>query len=292
MVIKIDKLHIFLLLSVLVITSFLFAISEKKTIETASTTTSAKLPIIMYHHVTEREDKAGIYTVTKEEFENDLIYIKSKGYTTITVNDLIRYINFESDLPNKSIMITFDDGFESFYSYVFPLLKEYDMRAVLSVIGYTVDKYSLIDDHNLNYSNLTWAQVKVLNDSSLVEIGNHTYNLHDIVTGGRKGMAKITNEDINEYQNILTNDLLRLQNLLLKNIGKKATVIAYPYGEYSEATTEIIKELGFSASFTCESRINTITKGNANCLYNLGRYNRPSGISSEDFFEDIMGLLH
>lgn len=288
MVVKINKLHIFSFFCVLILISFIFALSSEKAVVTTSSETSVKLPVVMYHHITTDDKKAGPYTVTTQEFENDLLYLKSKGYETVTIDDLLNYVNTGGALPQKPIMITFDDGFESFYGYAFPLLKEHNMKAVLSVIGYTVDKYSLIDEHNLDYSNLTWSQLKTVHASGLVEIGNHTYNLHDNEKGSRKGMSQIKGEDNFVYQGVVTNDLLKLQDLLFKNLGKSANVIAYPYGAYNKLTSEIIKDLGFTASFTCEERINTITKFKPECLYNLGRYNRYSGVSSSDFFDKII----
>lgn len=288
MVIKINKLHFFVLSIIAILISFVFAMkSEKPNISTSGALT-IKLPIVMYHHITDNKEKSGNYTVTADEFENDLKYIKDNGYTPITVNDLINFVYDGVPLEKNPIMLTFDDGFESFYVLAYPLLKKYNFKAVLSVIGYTSDKYSLIDDHNINYSNLNWSEIKEMSDSGLVEIQNHTYDLHENKANNRKGMLRLKNETAEEYENIIATDLLKLQHLIRTKTGKESKAIAYPFGAYTKLTSMIIRKLGFKCSLTCEERINTVKYGDIDSLYELGRYNRKSGITSEDFFGKII----
>lgn len=287
MVIKLNKLHIFITALFAITLSFTFAmISEKRSVQVSSSP-SAEVPIIMYHHITKNIQKSGKYTVTTDEFENDLKYLTSKGYTSVTVKDLTDFVYSGSSLPQKPIMITFDDGFESFYTLAYPLLKKYNFKAVLSIIGFESDKYSAINDHNINYSNLNWSEIKEMSDSGVVEIQNHTYNLHENQSDGRKGMLPLKNENEQEYINLLTNDLLKLQFLISDKLGTQADAIAYPFGAYTDATKEIIRNLGFRCSFTCEERVNVIKQNDAESLFELGRYNRKSGISSEKFFKKI-----
>lgn len=94
-----------------------------------------KLPIIMYHNISPNAGRQGKYTVSVKEFEGDLKYIKERGFTPILTQQLIDYAKQGKSLPKKPLMITFDDGFESFYAYAFPLLQKYDMCAVMAVVG-------------------------------------------------------------------------------------------------------------------------------------------------------------
>ena len=183
-------------------------------------------------------------------------------------------------------MITFDDGHESFYEYIYPILKQYDLKAVLSVVGSFTDTFTENEDHNINYSYLTWKQINELSDSGYVEIGNHTYDLHSI-DKGRKGCSKNPGEDIEQYKNFLTKDVMKLQEKILNYTGNNLKIFTYPFGRYTKETKQIIKDLGFSVIFSCEERVNIIDKNNSEFLYNLGRFNRPNGISSEQFFQKI-----
>lgn len=243
------------------------------------------LPVIMYHHITTDKNKSGKYTVLQSEFEADLEFIKSSGYKTITPLQLSDMLEQGKKPEDKVIMITFDDGFESFYKLSFPLLRRYNMKAVLSVIGIQSEKYSETDDHNINYSNLNWNTISVISESGNVEIGNHTFDMHYNQAAKRKGMDKMRNESDEKYKRIIFTDINKMQNLLKEKSGVDCRTIAYPYGIYNSLTTEIIKDMNFVCSLTCEEKINFIS--DTDDLYNLGRYNRPSGISSEDFFDDI-----
>lgn len=288
LVIRFSKFEAVIICFILISVAFFFALgNEKKTSTVSAQPESIKLPIIMYHHITTDKSKAGKYTVLVSEFEKDLEYIEQNGYTTVTVSDLISFVNGEVSLPEKSIMITFDDGFESFYSLAYPLLKEKNMKSVVSVIGKITEKYSEHEDHNINYSNLNFNQISELSSGGFVEIQNHSYDMHLSIQGQRKGISKLENETFEEYKKNLTNDLLTVQKILKHNCTITPQCVTYPYGAYSEETLPIIKKLGFKSTMLCEERINTIVPDDENSLYNLGRYNRPSGISTQEFFNKI-----
>lgn len=240
------------------------------------------IPILMYHNISPKARLKGAYCVSVNEFENDLKYIVDNGYTTVSMKQLIDYSNGMGDLPEKPIVITFDDGQESFYTYAFPLLKKYGCCAVMSIVGSYTDFYTSIDDHNVDYSYLTWQEVKELYDSGIVEIGNHTYNMHEI-NNLRKGCGIKKGEDPLEYCNELNEDIGKLQSRIKDFTGETPTIFAYPYGYISKETPDIIKEMGFSAVLTCSEKVNYTTK--QDWIYNLGRYNRASGISTQTFFK-------
>lgn len=247
------------------------------------------LPIIMYHQLT-THNNVGRYILSIEQLESDLVYIMENGYETVTVKDLIKFVSGEGNLPEKPIMLTFDDGYETGYTMLYPLLKKYNMCAVVSVIGSLTDMYSEIDDHNDFYSYLTWDEVKFLSSTDEIEIQNHSYDMHYSQSGKRKGIGKLKNESFDDYYNALYDDVGKMQLLLMKKASCKATAMAYPFGNYSKETTEICKKLGFKCTFTCEEKVNKIVPYDTSSLYNLGRYNRASGKSSSEFFESILAV--
>lgn len=288
MIIKLDKFISFVFICTLIGISFIFAMKYEDKDNAVSAEASVRVPVIMYHHVTEDESKASSYTVTTAELENDMKYITSCGYTAVSVSELIDYVNCGSPLPEKSIVITFDDGFESYQALALPILARYNIKSSVYIIGSATDLYSRVSDHNISYSNLNWQAVEELQRSPLCEVGSHTYDLHHNEKGERKGMSKLGGESLSKYEKALNADLLKLQNLFKDKNLKVPTAIAYPYGAYNKHTEDIVKKAGFKVSFTCEERINRLTAGNPDCLYNLGRYNRESGISSEEFYKDIL----
>ena len=246
-----------------------------------------KLPIIMYHHLIKNNSRLSDFTIRPEQFEKDMIYLKEKGYETINTKQLLGYFYNNEPLPEKPIMITFDDGHESFYEYAYPILKKYDLKAVLSVVGSFTDTYSENEDHNINYSYSTWKQINEMSDSGYVEIGNHTYDLHK-TDKGRKGCSKKSGEDLESYRKFLTKDVSKLQEQIINYTGYNPGIFTYPFGSFNKDTKQIIKDLGFSIIFTCSGVVNEIDKNNPDILYNLGRFNRPNGKSSEDFFKKIL----
>lgn len=249
--------------------------------------TKKALPVIMYHHISEKDNLLNKYTISPTELENDLIYLRDNGYTTISIQDLLNYMYDDGMLPDKPILLTFDDGHESFYHYAFPLLKKYDAKAIVSVVGSFTDTYSKNKDHNIDYSYLTWKQIHEMANTKYVEIGNHTYDMHS-TENGRKGCDINSGEDLESYKKILVEDVMRVENNILNYTGYKSSVFAYPYGIFSNETKEIIKELGFEVILTCGEVVNYIDKEDDSYLTNLGRFNRASGINTYEFFSKIL----
>lgn len=283
---KVIKLHykmclITLVLSIICVFSLIFINNFSK----AQTENSVTVPIVMYHSVL--KSRSGDYIVHPETIENDLKYIKSKGYTTITITDLINYVYNDEELPEKSIIITFDDGCYNNLSYVVPLLHKYNMKAVISIVGQYTDTFSKSDEANANYGYLRWKDINELITDGCIEFQNHTYNLHSI-KNGRKGCRKLRSESLEAYTNLLTSDINKLQNEFQENCnGYTPNTFTYPYGAISKDSIPIIKSLGFKASLSCNSGINYITK-DPECLYLLKRNNRVSGISTEKFFSKLL----
>lgn len=288
MVIKIKKVTVIIFLCCLCCIFLVSMFSKNEATAIVSIKKDLRLPIVMYHQISSNKNNLGKYVLSVEQFENDLKYIKEKGYTCITVEELIDYVEGKTTLGEKVIMLTFDDGYESAYTKVYPLLKKYNMKAVISVVGYLADLYTEINDHNDYYSYLNWEEIEFLSETPEIEIQNHSYDMHYCEKGKRKGMGKLKGESYEAYSAALNEDVGKMQMLIMKKGGCIATAMAYPFGEYNKDTLEICKKLGFKSTFTCEERVNTITRFNTGSLYNLGRYNRPSGISSEKFFIDLL----
>ena len=277
-VIHLSKILLFLTLLVTLLTvgiSIVIATSEDY----------IEVPIIMYHSILKDSSRSNKYTVTPAVLEEDLKYIKDKGYTTVTIADLISYVYDDSPLPEKPIVLTFDDGHYNNYGYLFPLLEKYDMKAVISIVGSYTDKFTETDEANLNYSYLRWKDIKELMDTGRIKFQNHTYTSHSN-TGKRIGTKKIKGETDEHYKSILKDDILKLQQEFEENTNYTPKCFTYPFGGISNASLDIIKELGFKASLSCEQGINKLTK-NPNSLYLLKRYNRPSYISTYNFFQKI-----
>lgn len=244
----------------------------------------ANVPILMYHAICESPSKAGKFVITKDAFEDDLKYLKGAGYNTISFSELIDFVENNVPLPENPVMLTFDDGYYNNYCYAYPLLKEYNAKAVISIIGKYTDLYSETPEENPNYSHITWEQAREMCDSGLVEIQNHSYNSHT-TDKGRNGTKKKSGESIAAYTEYIYSDIGKLQEEINRNLGYTPTVFAYPFGSVSEASYDILKGMGFKATLSCAEKINEIHTGDSDDLYMLGRFLRTNKRSAENILK-------
>lgn len=249
----------------------------------ATTENTVRLPIIMYHHICEDPAYLNEYTITAEQFESDLVYLRDNGYSAVSASQVFDFEN-GGTLPDKPVMITFDDGFESFYKYAVPLLAKYNMNAVCAIVGKCADTYSKLDDHNVLYSYMTWEEIAEIADTGLAEIANHTYDMHSL--GARRGCGKISGETNDHYASVFSSDLDENESRFAEHLGFCPKIFAYPFGIMSRESEKMLTERGYEMIFTCEGRVNCLDRTEGE-LTRLGRYNRPNGISSEKFFEQI-----
>lgn len=252
----------------------------------ASAAASVDLPIIMYHSILKDPALTGTYVLPPDQLEADLKYIKQAGYTPVLMKDIIHYVNDDDAfLPEKPILITFDDGYYNNYVYVYPLMKQYNMKCVISIVGKYTDELKPGEHQSANYSHCSWEQLREMSDSGLVEVQNHTYNMHTI-TAARSGARKCSGETAEQYRETLQGDVGKLQELIASHVGAAPTTFTYPFGKYSDESEPILKEMGFQATLSVAPGINQITKGGSLSL--LKRYNREPGKASAEFFKDIL----
>lgn len=258
---------IFLIIFFLLAIDITMNLTIRYTISTFQQDTQC-IPIVMYHQV--KNSNLGKDVISPFEFEEDLKYLSTHGYTTITMTDLIDYVYEGKELPPKPIILTFDDGYLSTYRFVFPLLKQYNMKIVLSIIGKSIDDFTRVSDININYSHMTWDQVKEMQESGYAEIQNHSYNLHK-VSNGRYGCCQKTSETITQYKTLLSDDIMKLQDEIESYIGIAPNTFTYPYGRYCNNTDVILKELGFKCSLSVTYGVNLINENSKDDLFGLKR---------------------
>jgi len=245
------------------------------------------VPILMYHEV--KPTEAGKDVILPYEFESDLKYLQSNGYVSVKMADLIAYVYDGTPLPEKTVVLSFDDGYLNNYVYVFPLLKKYHMKIVLSIIGKNTDDFTNIPDNNINYSHVTWTQINEMLDSGCVELQNHTYNMHKI-NRFRFGCGKKHGESQEHYAQALTDDIGRLQDEIRLFTGYTPNTFTYPYGQISSDSLPVIKSLGFKASLSCTYGVNLISR-DPSALFGLRRICRSHGVSAKKSIDDAMKTL-
>ena len=229
-----------------------------------ATGTNAKkvfgVPALMYHEfLTSQDVDSGVsfdeYAVWKDDFEKDLIWLRDNGYTTVTSKQLISYINGEATPPKKAVLLTIDDGKYGVYKNAYPLLKKYNMKAVLSVIGAIIDEATA--DPETRYDPTapycTWSEIKEMSDSGCVEIISHTYGFHAFSHDGRTGANCADEETAEHFFQYAIADYLKMQTVFKKNVGTELNVMAYPYSKRSSVSDEAWFKCGYKLLYSGNS---------------------------------------
>ena len=240
------------------------------------------LPILMYHSISETQK--GIYFVTPAELRNDLRALKARGYRSVTVAEVSAYLKGRGDLPEKPVLITFDDGHYNNLYYALDILREEGFTAVLHVIGCFTEYSSTHEKDHVEYSHLTWDEIGELSRSGVFEIGSHTYKMHAYKP--RFGIKREKTESSDDYEKALTEDLKRLERALIEKSGVIPVSFAYPFGAYDEESEKIVRALGYDVIFTCYERINRLRKGDSRKASRLWRINRNGTLSTARFLTD------
>lgn len=217
------------------------------------------VPIICYHDV--GEGAKNEYTVSKETLRSHLSYLKTNGYNPISLQQYIAFTKDGAPLPDKPVMLTFDDGYVSFYKEVFPLLKEYNYPAMLAIVGSWME-YSPPDIGKL----VSWQQLREMESSGLVSIASHSFQSHHFTAmnaQGDRGQSLSTRiysngryEDAEDFKQRVTDDLKMSQQQFEKELGHKVAALVWPYGEYNLLDIDIARNEGFEAMFTLGDAMN------------------------------------
>lgn len=241
-----------------------------------------RLPVVMYHDISRDPAQWGPYVVSEAEFEADLRWLRAHGYETVSVQNLLDWENGDFVMPEKPCMITLDDGAYSTLAYAEPLLKQYGFCGVSAVIGSVCEKFSKNGETDPELSNLSWEAARELAERGTIEVICHTWDMHH--QSPRMGCSRLEGESETAYRYALTGDLSRFLTACEEHGVALTPAIAYPYGAFSRATLDATRDFGFMVAFTCDERVNLLTR-NEDELLRIGRFNRPHGVSGEKKFQ-------
>lgn len=241
------------------------------------------VPIIMYHAVLPDASKKGDYVITPSQLDSDISYLKANGYQAVTLDSLIGYCDGFSDLPERPVVITFDDGQLNNLVYALPILEKHDFCAAFSIVGRYTEAACEDALPDPSYSYMDFEDLTKLLKSGRAEIVNHSYNMHSLTE--RRGALQQADESYREYRRAMLNDLSYNQRLFKQELGIEPVVYAYPYGLVCPAAGTALKMLGFKAALGCQEKPNHLTRGDSSPLEELNRYNRPANITTEEFMK-------
>lgn len=255
-------------------------------------TFTAQVPILMYHHIVEEDDGSG--NVTAEQFREHMEALQEAGYTTISFQELKDYVYSGASLPEKPVMITFDDGYASNYELAYPVLKELNMKATIFVIGVSVGKDTYKDTDYEMTPHFSYEQAAEMVDSGLISVQSHTYDMHQwapFESGDqiRETIMPLEGESEEDYVAALTEDFNTSRTLLEEATGETVDVLAYPTGAYSTLTAAVLRELGVQVTLSTNRGVNTVVQGLPQTLYGMLRIGVGGDMTTEAVLEAVAG---
>lgn len=201
-----------------------------------------------------------------EQFRTQMEYLSNEGYHTLTLYEVKDFLLKGQKIPEKSVLITFDDCYQSVLEYAYPILKTYGLKASAFVVGGWLNKESHIFQANLSVC-LTSTDLMLMKD--VFEYANHSYHLH--TRENQQLTALITSKEDIIIQDIQTCSTLEILD--------HPDVFAYPFGIYQPDTLEILKKSGISLAFTTNPGFNDQDTN----LLELHRTLIPTNMNLHDF---------
>lgn len=241
---------------------------------------------LMYHGVL--KSRQGEYIVSPARLEEDIVNFKNAGYNFVLPCQVAAYARGAGSLPRKPLILTFDDGHYNNAFYALPLLQKHGACAVINVIGaFSAFSASSGDSDNPNYSHLTWDNINHLLSSGIIELGNHTYNMHKY--SPRFGVGRLCGESDGEYYSALYKDFSRLHQTIREKCGYDMTTFAFPFGKYTEIAEQVLKKLGYTLTFTCNEGVTKVTSGSPSSCFYVRRINMDGRADSSALLQKAEG---
>jgi biofilm PGA synthesis lipoprotein PgaB len=248
-------------------------------------------------------ENSEIDDVTADNLINYFSWLNVNGYNVISVQDILTAKKTGQALPEKSIVLTFDDGYKSFYTYVMPLLKAFNYPATLAIVGSWLE---VPENGTVLYADklvprskfLSIKELQEVSGSKLVEIASHTYDLHHGILGNNEGnmMPALTTFEYNKntlqyesdahYLNRIKSDLVKNNAWIKKHTGISPRVVVWPYGRYNQVAQSMAKALGMDMALTLDG----VENSEAQTLDSVGRIYLIDNPEIDDFVANLRDL--
>ncbi len=198
---------------------------------------AVSVPVLVYHVLNPRVPSS--MTITPERFESQIKWLKDNGYTVIPLKQLVSYLQGKSSvLPAKPIVITADDGWESDYTYMYPIARKYHVPITLFIYPGTISQ---------GKNALTWEQLKELSKTGLFDIQDHTFT-HPNFKQDKKHMSQ------SAYDKFVHRELVNSKKVLEDKLGTKIDYLAWPFGIYNNYLEQQAAKAGYTMAFTIDYR--------------------------------------
>lgn len=197
------------------------------------------IPVLCYHQFSPGAAARNQLAVSAQGFEQQLAYLASNGFRVIPLTELETIVSRKLPMPDKTVVLTIDDGYRSIYTIAYPLLKKYNFPA--TVFLYT--------DFVGGSAALSWQQLKEMQDSGLVDIQSHTKTHASLAMSPEDATQAV-------YQARVRSEISDAERTLERHLGSKPRYLSYPYGDHSEYAVSTLKQSGYTLAMTVQRGAN------------------------------------
>lgn len=189
------------------------------------------VPVLSYHSFS--ETKGDKMTVPVNSFYEQMQYLKDNGYRVITMDQLFGFLDFKGQIPKKSVVITIDDGWRSFYDLGYPILK---------IFGYPATFFIYTDLITGSRKTVSWDLLREMANNG-IDMQSHTRTHRNLAATGEK-------ESFKEYYEAIDRELSDSARIIREKLNKDVKYLAYPYGSTNHIVIALLKKHGYSGAFT------------------------------------------
>lgn len=284
---KKTQMIVLLMLALLLVTGGLYTLHQQQN--------AYPLPILMYHHFAETAELDTV--VTADRFREHMNALQEAGFTAVTLQQMVDYVGQGAALPEKPVLITFDDGYTSNLTIAAPILEELGMCATVFVIG--INEGEEVYPHSgepLYLPRFSYEEAAPWVKKGVLDLQCHTFDMHQLADygfSGRDGMLPLSGESEAAYRQALAADLNRFRQRRDEQISTPLIALAYPFGYYTNEADRLTEEEGFSITFTTDMGCAHLEAGDTDSLRLLPRINVPdhwSGIELVQRLAKASGL--
>jgi peptidoglycan/xylan/chitin deacetylase (PgdA/CDA1 family) len=194
------------------------------------------VPVLVYHNI--GREARGRLVLGVDAFTEQMKYLKANGYRVVSVGEFVEWLHFRRQLPKKTVVLTFDDGYRSFKEYAYPVLK--DLRFTATLFVYT-------DYVGAGRNALAWDDLKALAAEGF-DVQAHSKSHADLRRGEQETEA--------QYARRMGAELTEPPRVLARSLGRPISFLAYPYGRVDDAVLGKVKDGGYQAAFTVRRESN------------------------------------
>jgi peptidoglycan/xylan/chitin deacetylase (PgdA/CDA1 family) len=217
------------------------------------------VPVLVYHHIA--AEVRGRVVVSPRAFEEQMRYLKARGFRVVTLSALVEFLARGRQLPRGAVVLTFDDGYRSFLDHAYPVLKE---------LGFTATLFVYTDYVGTGRQSMSWTDLERLAREGF-DVQAHSKTHGDL--------RRRRPETDAEYSRRMELELGEPQALFERHLGRRTRLFAYPYGFHDDELVAKVREYGYEAAFTVRR------EGNAAFLspWRLHRSQVYGGMTLDDF---------